>query len=263
VVESYASKLDPSWRCTPPAVASYRTHVAERASVQNTAVPWDRLLSVRHNPDEVARRRARVDDWPVTNLNAWVRDEVRPSPLLPEAAGRTVPWFDPDGGGEEAQLLFLMQDPSEVATGTGFVSPDNDDLSARNSTVACREAGLTPRARVHWNIYPHWVNVAGVDRTRPPQTYGGARRSAVRFLGELLAQRLPKVRVIVLLGRHAQRGWDDYLAGGGILPSGVPEPLRCPSCSPQAWNNRDKRTGVPNKQLIVDTLQEAATYLDG
>lgn len=241
--------------------------MAERAWVQNSAVQRERLLSVRHNPDEVRRRTARVDEWPVTNLNAWVRDEVRPSPLLPEGAGRTVPWFDPEGGGEEAQLLFLMQDPSEIATGTGFVSPDNDDLSARNSTVACRQAGLAPRVRVHWNIFPHWVNVTKkgrpVDPTRPPQTYGAARPAAVRFLGELLRDKLPKLRVIVLLGGQSQGGWDDYIAAGGVLPPGLPGPLRCPSCSPQAWNNRDKKTGIPNKELIIDTLREAATYLDG
>jgi hypothetical protein len=154
--------------------------VAERAWVQNTAVPWERLLSVTHNPVEVERRNARVDEWPVTNLNSWVR-QIRESPLLPEGGGRTVPWFDPDGGGEEAQLLFLMQDPSEVATGTGFVSPDNDDPSAHNATVACREAGLDARPRVHWNIYPHWKRGAICGSYKGPAT--GNRGLQARFIG--------------------------------------------------------------------------------
>jgi hypothetical protein len=240
---------------------AYTWRVAERRSIRNTAVPRDRLLSVRHNPVEVERRRSRVFDAPVGDLNTWVRDSLRPSPLLPQGAGETVPWFDPDGGGDMAALLFLMQDPSEVATGTGFISPDNDDWTARNTTIACERAGVPPRGRVHWNVFPHWVNVVKdrrlVDSTRPPQSYTQARAASVQFLGELLHERLPRLRVIVLLGIHAQAGWSKYIAGGGSLPDGVPEPLKCPSCSPQAWNNTDRQTGRPNSEITVETLRRA------
>ena len=242
---------------------AYTWRVAEQVWVQNKEVPRDRLLSVRHNPAEVARRRSRVFDAPVCDLNTWVRDAVRTSPLLPQGAAETVPWFDPDGGGDTAALLFLMQDPSEVATGTGFVSPDNDDPSARNTTIACARAGVPPRGKVHWNVFPHWVNVVKrgrpVDITRPPQSYTEARAAAVQFLGELLHERLPRLRAIVLLGRHAQAGWSNYIAGGGSLPDGVSPPLECPSCSPQAWNNTDKRTGRPNSEITVETLRRAWT----
>jgi len=229
--------------------------------VQNTAVPRERLLSVRHNAVEVTRRRAHVYDWPVTNLNTWVLEVVRQSPLLPPGAEVTVPWFDPEGGGEEASLLFLMQDPSEVATGTGFISPDNDDPTAQNTTVACAAAGIPRAGRVHWNVFPHWVNVTRegrpADPTRAPQTYGEARPVAVRFLRELIDDHLPNLTVIVLLGGEAQRGWDMYRNGGGSLPAGVLEPFRCPSCSPRAWNNKDKVTGVKNSVLTIETLKEA------
>jgi hypothetical protein len=238
--------------------------VPEQTFIQNTAVRRSRLLSLRHNSAEVERRRARVDQSPVASLNAWVRD-VRLSPLLPSGAGDTVPWFDPDGGGELAKLLFLMQDPSAVAYGTGFISPDNDDYSARNATVACEAAGLRPDIRVHWNIFPHWVNITKkgklVDPGRPVQTYRQAQPAAVRFLGELLEARLPNLQVLVLLGKEAQTGWDIFCQGGGHLPSGL-EVLRCPSTSPQAWNNKDKATGKRNSDLTIETLRQAQDLLE-
>lgn len=235
----------------------------EQSFIQNTVVPRSQLLSLQHNPAEVERRRARVDQAPVASLNAWVR-EVRRSPRLPSGAGDTVPWFDSHGGGELAKLLFLMQDPSAVAYGTGFISPDNDDYSARNATVACEAAGLTPEIRVHWNIFPHWVNITKkgkpVDPCRPVQTYKQAQPEAVRFLGELLEARLPNLQVIVLLGKQAQGGWDIFRKGGGQLPSGL-QVLSCPSTSPQAWNNKDKVTGRKNSDLTIATLTQARDLL--
>ncbi|MBW3649337.1 MAG: hypothetical protein KY458_02090 [Actinobacteria bacterium] len=238
--------------------------MAERGFIQNTAVSRSQLLSVSHNPGEVHRRRTRIDETHVKKLNDWVR-QVRESSLLPQGAGATVPWFDPNGGGENAGLLFLMQDPSEVAYGTGFISPDNDDYSARNATVACRAAGLPAEVRVHWNVFPHWVNVikngSPVDPTRPPQTYAGAKASAVHFLGSLLQDKLPRLRVVVLLGKQAQDGWRLYRGAGGPVPRRL-KVLSCPSTSPQAWNNRDKLTGRPNSGITIDTLKLAAGMLD-
>jgi hypothetical protein len=65
-------------------------------------------------------------------------------------------------------VLFLMQDPSEVATFTGFISQDNNDPTARNSIVACNTAGLDYQTRVHWNIFPWWVNIVKKDRPVDP-----------------------------------------------------------------------------------------------
>ena len=133
-------------------------------------------------------------------------------------------------------MLVLMQDPSEVATFTGFISPDNNDPTANNSTIACDAAGLTPRARVHWNIFPWWVNVTKlglpVDQTRRPQTYTSARPLAAAFLLELVSL-LTELSVIVLLGNQAHRGYDELPSSvhRGILARRIVV-LRCPSCSP-------------------------------
>lgn len=232
---------------------------------RNTAVDLEHLLSPRLNVPGVAARRAARFAHPVAALNEWV-EQIRSHPALPPGAGATIPWFDPRGGGAHARVLFLMQDPSKVATFTGFISTDNDDITARNATVACREAGLCRADRVHWNVFPWWVNVSQkgtpVDPSRPPQTFREAMPLAVKLLGELLVTQLPALQVIVLLGGKAQDGWDRYLRHGGGLPPGLlTQPLRCPSCSGLAWNKLDKRTGAKNSELTINALAEAARLI--
>ncbi len=229
---------------------------------RNTAVDPQHLLSTIHHPAGVAARKEARFTPPVATLNRWV-ERIQQHPGLPPGAAATIPWFDPRGGGDQAKVLFLMQDPSKVATGTGFISPDNDDITARNGTVACDTAGLRRQDRVHWNIFPWWVNVRQkgepVDSSRPPQSHSEAMPLAKELLGELLLTQLPALQVVVLLGGQAQSGWDRYLKQGGRVPAGLlTEPLRCPSCSGMAWNTRNKQTGIKNSQLTIDALAEAA-----
>ena len=171
----------------------------------------------------------------------------------------TVPWFDPLGGGERARVLLLLQDPSRVAAkGSGFISPDNNDPTARNTTIACREAGLSAGDRVHWNIYPWWVNAKGQDPTRPRETYPEAMRRAVPCINELIGQLLPSVTVVVLMGNQAWRGWQTYVDSGGLVPPRIGEVLRCPHPSGRIWPQKSQRTGRPNSEDIIATLQRAA-----
>jgi hypothetical protein len=49
--------------------------------------------------------------------------------------GHLAPWFDPDGGGTDARVLFLLENPGRRATsmrGSGFISADNNDDTAAN-----------------------------------------------------------------------------------------------------------------------------------
>jgi hypothetical protein len=47
------------------------------------------------------------------------------------SGGRTVPNFDPDDSGVDAEVLLLFQDPGPKVIKTGFISRDNPDQSAR------------------------------------------------------------------------------------------------------------------------------------
>lgn len=238
--------------------------MARDEHIANKAVERQHLLSPKFAPDNIEARNRQVFDPPVTELNQWVM-ALRDDPRLPPGAGPTIPFFDPRGGGVRARVLFLMQDPSEVATFTGFISPDNNDPSANNATLACRAAGLAARDRVHWNIFPWWVNVAKkgqpVDPRRPPQTYAQARHLATSLLGEVLGM-LPYVRVIVLLGNEAQAGYARLDAAAEVDRREI-RVLRGPSTSPQSWNNIDKADPQQRyrRDIVIEKLTEAARLI--
>lgn len=225
--------------------------------VVNTAVERSRLLCVEHGRDAISARLARIDAPEVAPLNGWVRRVQGGGLLSPESAA-TIPWFDPDSGGVGARVLLLLQDPSRTASSTRFISPDNNDPTARCTTEACREAGLSRPLRLHWNVYPWWVNAPGAsktkggavpDTTRPAETWPAARRIAARLTGDVFAL-LPRLRVVVVLGVEAHRGFDAVVTAGLRLPGGV-DVLRAPSLSPPGFHR--------HRAAVIAELRRAAT----
>jgi uracil-DNA glycosylase len=130
----------------------------------------------------------------VSELNKFA-ERIRES----KYGDRSVPWFDPAGAGVNARVLMLLQDPSETATkGTGFISPDNPDKTADNTTYFRNKANLHPDELIHWNIVPWAINgrtpSLEIDKAKP-------------FLKELI-HLLPKVEVVVCMGVFATDGWN-------------------------------------------------------
>lgn len=80
-----------------------------------------------------------------------------------EFGNDTVPWFDPSGAGINAKVLFLLQDPSNTALGTGFISPDNPDKTADYTSYFRNKANLRPEELIHWNIVPWAINKRNVE----------------------------------------------------------------------------------------------------
>jgi hypothetical protein len=107
----------------------------------NKAVPRDQLLDPEIGREAIRKRGARLEEQ-VRPLTEWVRN-CRSDSRLPSGAGATVPWFDPVSGGVHSRVLLLLLDPSRTAaTGTGFISPDNNDPTARNTrTLRIRRTG--------------------------------------------------------------------------------------------------------------------------
>ncbi|MGJ6968952.1 uracil-DNA glycosylase [Streptosporangium sp. G11] len=218
-----------------------RNHLAWEAGV---------LLDAQHLPGVLEARRGAIYDPHVRSLNRLVE-------RICSAESESVPWFDPSSGGVNSRVLLLLQDPSEAAsTGSGFISRHNNDPTAHNTFYAAREAGLSYTESVHWNVIPWWVKdpsmISGVRRTLGTET----KRSA-RYLCEVLSH-LDKLEVIVLLGRVAQGAWQSALkVNPDLSPSDV-RILKCPHTASRAWNNVDRQTGRLNKDLIIETLREAA-----
>jgi predicted house-cleaning noncanonical NTP pyrophosphatase (MazG superfamily)/uracil-DNA glycosylase len=119
-------------------------------------------------------------------------------------ADRDVPWPDPRDGGTNARLLILLEAPGPKAVATRFTSMDNPDPTARNLRGFLGEAGIPRSSVLLWNLVPWFLS-------KPTGSIKAASaadiREAQKYLHALLAV-LPCLGGVLLLGRQAQRGWD-------------------------------------------------------
>ncbi|MDF1595714.1 MAG: uracil-DNA glycosylase [Acidimicrobiia bacterium] len=156
-----------------------------------------------------------------------------------------VPDFDPTEAGVEARVLLLLEAPGPRATrergGSGFVSPDNNDATAENMWWLLREAGVDRRSEVAtWNVVPWYVG----DDHRIRGVRVGDLDEARPYVEELVTRLLPDLRVVLLLGRKASKGW-------ARLKLDVPS-IEAPHPSPVNLNSRPD-----HRQLIRDALVRA------
>lgn len=92
--------------------------------------------------------------------------------LLREGGCGEVPEFDPLDGGVNAQVLFLFEKPGPMtaeANGSGFISRNNDDLTAEATFKFMEQAGIPRGLTITWNVIPWWnctrkVDWAGIAR---------------------------------------------------------------------------------------------------
>jgi uracil-DNA glycosylase len=146
----------------------------------------------------------------------------------------------------QAECLFLLEAPGGRAVGSGFVSRNNPDETAKNFFQLNEEAGL-PRGRtVTWNVVPWYVG----SGTKIRAVNGSDIKASEPYLQELL-RLLPALRAVVLIGRKAQRAKP-------VFERLAPECaiFQCPHPSPLSLNGR------PQKRLeILRCLRALAAHL--
>jgi uracil-DNA glycosylase len=163
---------------------------------------------------------------------------------------KAVPNFDPWDGGIDAEILFLLEAPGPRALQTGFVSRDNPDETAKNFLMLNEEAKL-PRVRtITWNIVPWFLGAHG--RIRAANTIDIA--AGITSLEDLV-ELLRKLRVVVLVGRKAQKARSQIIEIA--KDKRVLELLECPHPSPQNINRRKV-----DKHKILQTLNEARGHIE-
>lgn len=184
--------------------------------------------------DQGSRAMPRDDDYPRSLRDESVRmrrkamlAEPHVAPLTAYAARLRsrgmgeVPEFDPLDGGINARALFLFEKPgpktSEARGGSGFVSRNNDDRTAEATFRFMQQAGIPRELTVIWNVVPWWNSTASLCEDE--LTSGGA------CVQELIAL-LPKLRVAVLVGKHAATRAQPYFENGHLplLKSAAPSP---------------------------------------
>src|ERR1700692_99287 len=112
------------------------------------------------DPAETARKQALLHARHVEPLTAFVQRWQKKHGVA------AVPWFDPTEAGTDAPILLLLEAPGPRSTtqrgGSGFISPDNDDMTAQNMWTLLREAKINRVTDVvTWNIVPWYL---GTDR---------------------------------------------------------------------------------------------------
>lgn len=164
-----------------------------------------------------------------------------------EERGRKVqvPDFDPLDGGIIAECLFVLEAPGPKAVETGFISRNNPDETAKNFFEFNQEAGIPREKTITWNIVPWYIGSKGKIRGAK----SGDIEPGLGYLLELIAL-LKKLRIIVLIGRKAQRVKDD------LSKNGTHAIIECYHPSPM-FINRDKS----NKGKIIDALRLVAKEL--
>lgn len=193
--------------------------------------------------DQTARaaRRAQLGEPHVAPLTAFaesLRAEAGPAAMVPD--------FDPWDGGTLAEVLYLLEAPGGRAVGSGFISRNNPDETAKNFFELNSAAGIPRERTVTWNVVPWYIGTGKRIRAAGSTDIDAGAPS----LGRLLAL-LPRVRAVILIGRKAERA-------AGLIARLRPDIriFRSPHPSPLFVNH-----APGNRERILDVLREVARYL--
>jgi uracil-DNA glycosylase len=155
---------------------------------------------------------------------------------LRERRSGQVPDFDPFDGGTDARVLFLFEKPGRMTAngrgkrvGSGFISRNNNDPTAEATFDFMQRAGIPRKLTVTWNLIPWWNGTRRVT--------GEELQDGFNCLQELIAQ-LPKLRGVVLVGRHAAKAkhyLNERYPRLRVLTSDHPSPL-VRAKFPKRWN---------------------------
>ncbi len=188
--------------------------------------------SMRH--EQVRLRRLKILDSSthMRELATFVKD------LRKERPSAYVPDFDPASGGVHARVLFLLEKPGPKTDatkgGSGFISPCNNDPTARAMHAFMAQRGLPICCCLHWNVIPWWDNKIEFD--------GKQQLDGLEPLREFMGM-LQMLQAIVLVGKTAQRSWQRAKIAWPIDQihcSPHPGP-RVRAAYPELWNS------IPNK----------------
>ncbi len=178
------------------------------------------------NPEEIARRRALLENAHVAPLTTYV------ARLRAMDCGE-VPDFDPLDGGTAARAWFLFEKPgpktSEALGGSSFISRDNDDPTARATLKFMHAAGIPRAQTVIWNTIPWWNFTRSIA--------AGELGSGAMQVQELISH-LPELRVVILVGKKAATRAKRYvdLSRYALIVSDHPSPL-VRARWPQRWES--------------------------
>lgn len=198
------------------------------------------------NPVTVTERLRMLDSVEsIQPLRHWAADYS----ARRTAAGRAtvMPHFDPADAGVNARVLMLLEAPGPMTNagnkrpGSGFISSDNNDMTAENGWTLRRDSGLDETTTAVWNIVPFYLGPASVKPKAADLKEGAAALLEVMSL-------MPELRVVIASGLYARKGWSRYVVG--VRPDITAVTTWHPS--PLAMNQPGKR------EHLLDGMRTAA-----
>ncbi|CAM4321247.1 uracil-DNA glycosylase [Nocardia ninae] len=190
------------------------------------------VTTLGRNADRTVRdeKKSRIRQSHVAPLN-HLADHIADAEGLPRGF---VPYVDPDQGGVHARVLVLLDNPSTKAQaardgGSGLLSLDNDDWTAKNCREAYAANGIDWSQVVHWNVCPFPISRDNGGSTAAERSRGA------RWTREMV-DLLPELEIVLCLGRAAEDGWKRAAVRRSlyIFPRGVPHCSRRGLASPPA-----------------------------
>ena len=119
-----------------------------------------------------------------------------------------VPDFDPADAGVSARVLLLFESPGDKTlagpNGSGFISADNDDETAKNVWEA-RDAEGMHEGVAAWNIVPWFLGIG--DKSASAEEVGQGAME-LRLLLPIFAD----LEAVVLCGAGAKSGWKRFVS---------------------------------------------------
>jgi uracil-DNA glycosylase len=166
--------------------------------------------------EEQERRRAMLNNAYMLPLENFLRM------LRSEYPDKQIPCFDPCDGGIKAKSLFFLEAPGPKATESNFISRNNPDQTAKNMNDLMIQSNIVRKDTLLWNIVPWYV---GDGKKIRPVTHREIKE-ALPYVQQLL-ELLPDLKVIVLVGRKAQKAEEHLrkLISVEIVKTFHPSPL--------------------------------------
>jgi len=111
-----------------------------------------------------------------------------------------VPDFDANNAKENARVLFLFEKPGRMTDpkngGSGFISQDNNDPTARATKDFLSKAGIDRKDAIFWNCISGWNGTTKITSKE--------RKEAIVEIKELL-RILVNLESIIFVGNEAKR----------------------------------------------------------
>jgi uracil-DNA glycosylase family 4 len=164
-----------------------------------------------------------------------------------EHPNRKFPNFDPNDGGSNAQIIFVLEAPGPKVLDTYLISRNNPDQTAHNMRYLLQTANIKREDTLLWNVVPWIICENGRNVTPVKQEIN----EGANYLIQLI-KILPNVKAIVLVGKKAQMA-EKHLCDIGLQQLKIFKTLHP---SPK-WINRHPN----NKLKLLSNFHEIASYL--